>query len=54
MNLAYAELYICLAKIVTSFPDMKLYKTDDSDVEFASDYFAPHPKADSLGVRVIL
>ena len=50
LNLAQAELYMCLAGVFRQF-DFELFKTDASDVALAHDYFMPCPKLDSLGVR---
>jgi hypothetical protein len=35
-------------------PHMGLFETTIDDVKFASDYFAPLPKLDSLGFRVLI
>jgi hypothetical protein len=40
-----------LAGVFRSF-EFELYHTDISDVELAHDFFLPHPKMDSKGVRV--
>lgn len=50
-SLANAELYMTLAGVFRSFK-FDLYQTDISDVELAHDFFLPHPKMDSKGVRV--
>jgi hypothetical protein len=50
-SLANAELYMTLAGVFRSF-EFELYQTDISDVELAHDFFLPHPKMDSKGVRV--
>ncbi|OKL60424.1 hypothetical protein UA08_03974 [Talaromyces atroroseus] len=50
INLAYAELYLTLAKIIPRF-EMELYETTIEDVEPARDFFVPVPNLDSKGVR---
>jgi hypothetical protein len=50
-SLAHAELYMTLAAVFRNFV-LELYDTDVSDVELAHDFFLPHPKMDSKGVRV--
>lgn len=50
-SIANAELYMTLAGVFRSF-EFELYETDISDVELAHDFFLPHPKMDSKGVRV--
>ncbi|KAK7185562.1 hypothetical protein DPSP01_010758 [Paraphaeosphaeria sporulosa] len=63
MNLAWAELYLCIARVFRQFGSrevresgdvgcMELYKTDASDVEVASDAFFPMVREGSKGVRV--
>ncbi|KAF2113271.1 cytochrome P450 [Lophiotrema nucula] len=55
MHLAYAELYLMVGAL---FRDggvgrrMRLWKTDESDVECVHDFFNPSPRLDSKGVRV--
>ncbi|KIW07048.1 hypothetical protein, variant [Verruconis gallopava] len=51
VNLAFAEMYITLARIFSSY-DFELFETDLSDVEMAHAYLVPYPKWDSKGVRV--
>ena len=50
-SLAHAELYMTLAGVFRNFA-FELYETDVSDVALAHDFFLPHPKMDSKGVRV--
>ena len=50
LNLAQAQLYMCLAGVFRQF-DFELYETDASDVALAHDYFMACPKLDSQGVR---
>jgi cytochrome P450 len=52
INLAYAEIYVCLANLFWRFPGMKLYETTKSDVEIQADYYML--KASGKGVRVAL
>jgi len=52
-NLAWAELYITLATVVSRF-DMELYQTSFEDVDLKHDWFIPQPKAGSLGVRAMV
>ena len=52
MNLAYAEIYLCLASLVQRFPKMQLFETVKEDVEIQADYYAP--KASGRGVKVVL
>jgi hypothetical protein len=53
-SLANAELHMTLAALFspTSKLNFELYETDASDLEFKHDFFAPHPRLDSKGVRV--
>jgi cytochrome P450 len=53
INLARAELYIALAQVFRRF-DLELFETDRSDVDIKHDFFVPHPKLDSKGVRVLV
>lgn len=50
-SLAYAELYLTLAKIIPRF-DMDLFETTVEDVEPERDFFVAVPKLDSKGVRI--
>ena len=63
INLAYAELYICLASMFRCFGSvnvhdgddegyLELYDTDVGDVAVAVDGFVPMPKHGSKGVRI--
>ena len=63
INLAYAELYIVLAKIFRSYGSnlvrfggdvgqISLYETGVRDVECSRDRFIPLPEAGSQGVRI--
>ncbi|CAG7561048.1 unnamed protein product [Fusarium equiseti] len=49
MNLAYAELYLTVAKVFSRF-DMELVRTSRRDVEIAHDFFVGMPALDSKGV----
>lgn len=53
INLAYAELFLTLATVLSRF-DMKIYKTTTKDVRVARDYFVGVPEPGSQGVRVIV
>ncbi|KAF8850501.1 putative cytochrome P450 [Acephala macrosclerotiorum] len=53
MNLAYAELFLTVTTIFRRF-EMELYETDESDVKIEHDYFAPVPRLDSKGVRIMV
>ena len=52
MNLAYAEVYLCLANLFHSFPDMTLFDTTIGDVEIQADNYMP--KASGRNVKVKL
>jgi cytochrome P450 len=63
INLAYAELYLLLARIFRSYGSDKvsfeddlgylgLYETTAADVELVADHFIPLPRAGSKGIRV--
>ncbi|KAK0099286.1 hypothetical protein ONS95_006346 [Cadophora gregata] len=52
INLAYAELYLCIFKVWMSFPDMHLVDTTLEDVEPVADYFIP--VASGRGVKVLM
>lgn len=52
MNLAYAEIYLCLAHLLYKFPDILLSDTGKEDVEIVADYYAP--KASGREVKVLL
>lgn len=61
MNLAYAELYTCLASIFRSYggpgcvgPRLELYETSEDDVKCVADRFIPFVKEGSKGVRVVV
>ncbi|KAF2808737.1 oxoglutarate/iron-dependent oxygenase [Mytilinidion resinicola] len=55
INLAYAELFICIATIVLRLGNrLKLYETTEEDVEIQRDCFGPRPKHGSKGVRVLV
>ncbi|ESZ89926.1 hypothetical protein SBOR_9688 [Sclerotinia borealis F-4128] len=53
INLAYAELYLTTAHILTRF-DFSLYETTKKDVEIKRDHFVAAPAAGSMGIRVIV
>lgn len=50
-SLAYAELYLTYAAVFRRY-EFELFKTDQSDVDLAHDFFLPSPKLDSKGIRV--
>ena len=66
MNLAYAELYLCLAAIFRRFGSggengvrdgedegvLELFETGLKDVEIAADCFVPLAAEDSVGIRI--
>lgn len=52
INLATAEIYMTLATVFRRY-DLELYETTASDVEVVHDFFIPHCRADSKGVRVV-
>jgi cytochrome P450 len=52
LNLAYAEIYLCVANLVNRFPKMQLVDTVVADVQIQADYYVP--KASGRGVRVLL
>ena len=52
INLAYAEMHLCLANLFYAFPDMKLCDTTKADVEIQADNYMP--KASGRGVKVML
>ncbi|KAJ9243589.1 hypothetical protein DTO169E5_2504 [Paecilomyces variotii] len=51
INLAWAELYLTLSTVATSF-DMDLFETTVDDVKPERDFFVPCPRLDSQGVRI--
>jgi cytochrome P450 len=52
LNLAYAEIYLCVANLVNQFPKMQLLDTVVADAQIQADYYVP--KASGRGVRVLL
>jgi len=52
INLAYAEIYMCLASIFVAFPEMRLWETTVEDVVIQADNYMP--KASGRGVTVML
>lgn len=50
-NLGMAELYLVLAAVVGRF-EMRLYQTDRGDVDMWRDWYVPHGRVNSQGVRV--
>lgn len=63
INLAYAELYTCLASIFRRYggpesmgPEgrLELFETTKEDVEMAADMFIPFVKPGSKGIRVLV
>ncbi|KAK5122214.1 hypothetical protein LTR85_004124 [Meristemomyces frigidus] len=54
INLAYAELYLALAVLITSF-DFELFDVvKERDIDYAADCFLGETRADSPGVRVLI
>ncbi|CAF9914838.1 hypothetical protein IMSHALPRED_002255 [Imshaugia aleurites] len=51
INLANAELYMCVPALVTRF-DFELFETDDWDVDMAVDAHHHSPRVDTQSVRV--
>ncbi|KAK5100699.1 hypothetical protein LTR70_001401 [Exophiala xenobiotica] len=52
LNLAWTELYLTLAHVVTKF-DFEVFDTSiERDVRTARDYFVTFPREDSLGIRM--
>lgn len=55
INLAYAELYLTLATLYRpGGPRFEAWETDDSDLTVVHDFFAPYPRLDSKGVRMMI
>jgi cytochrome P450 len=55
IELARAELFLVVARLVTEFGDkMKLFETEEEEVEFVQDYQVALPGPGSKGVRVIV
>ena len=65
INLAYAELYICLSAIFRRYGGpqedgsgkeglLDLFETSNEDVDIASDMFLPCPKKESKGIRLFV
>lgn len=66
INLAYAEIYMCLAAIFRRFGSggeggvrgeddegvLELFETSLKDVETAADFFVPAPMEESEGIRI--
>jgi cytochrome P450 len=52
VNLAMAQIHLCLATLFSGKYEFKLFGTDVEDVRLAHDFFLPSPKLDSEGVRV--
>ena len=52
INLAHAEFSLVIAAVAPY--ELKLFETDESDVEFQQDYHVAYPKLDSKGVRAIV
>jgi len=50
-SLAYAELYLSIAKIFRRF-DLGLFETTVEDIAMAHDFFTPVARLDSKGVRI--
>ena len=51
MNLAYAELFLTVATLVSTL-EMQLFDTSPTGVEFKHDFTVMQPKLESKGVRV--
>lgn len=58
MNLAWAEMYLCLAAVFQRFDGeagrMRLFETTERDVRLARDFFLPEVAVGSKGVRVLV
>ena len=65
INLAYAELYICISRIFRWYNGgkdgpggqggrLELFETSNDDVEFAADLFIPSPKKGTKGIRLLV
>ncbi|KAL7652954.1 hypothetical protein ACMYSQ_007697 [Aspergillus niger] len=65
INLAYAELYICVSRIFRLYSCtedemsgkggwLELFETSNEDVEFATDMFIPATRQGSKGVRMLV
>ena len=63
MNMAYAEMYLCLAGLFRRYGgageigpsgELQLYETTTEDVEYQHDLFVPFPKTGTNGVRVVV
>lgn len=55
LNLAMAELFICLATLILELgEDIELYKTDLRDVQPVYDNFAPRAFEGTQGIRVVV
>ncbi|OJZ88942.1 hypothetical protein ASPFODRAFT_42057 [Aspergillus luchuensis CBS 106.47] len=65
INLAYAELYICVSKLFRLYHGaddetgakggrLELFETSNKDVEFATDMFIPATRKGSKGVRLLV
>jgi hypothetical protein len=55
INLAYAELFICIAAVVLRLGrQLELFETTTEDVKLFKDVFAMRPKPESKGIRVVL
>jgi cytochrome P450 len=52
-QLALAEIYLTMAAIFRRF-DMELYETTREDIDVAHDFFTPHVRKGSKGLRVIV
>jgi cytochrome P450 len=52
VNLAMAQIHLCLATLFSGRYEFELFETDMEDVRLAHDFFLPSPKLDSKGVRV--
>ncbi|KAF1953456.1 cytochrome P450 [Byssothecium circinans] len=53
INLAWTELYLVLGMMFRGYK-FKLFETDVSDVEMRADYFIPHVRRESKGVRAFV
>ncbi|CAN9170111.1 unnamed protein product [Alternaria alternata] len=53
MNLAYAEMRICIAAVIRRF-DMELFNSSRKDVDFVHDVFLPGVDQSSKGVHVLV
>ena len=54
MNMAYAEIYLTIAAMLSTSLDLTLFETTGRNFEVAHDWFNPCPPLDSKGLRVMI